>query len=491
MTAVIKEQILPSYRALHDFLEHEYLPRARTSVGLSALPLGDAWYAYLVKRTTGGTLTPAQLHALGLAEVARLHQRLEALLGQSGYPGNAPGFIEHLRHDLQFSYGTSADLTSAYEALKAQVAAAAPALFSDFPRADFEIRSVEPFRQAVAAPLSYAPRAPNGLVAAALYVNTAGLDVRPAIDTAAQYLREAVPGHHYQLELQHELADLPRFRRFETAPAFVEGWGLYAATLGEELRLYDSAEARFGALRAELHCAAQLVIDTGVHALGWTRQQALDYMIAALPGDDNDAVETVDRMLALPAEALACTVGLREIQALKAAAQQVLGSRVDLRAFHGAMVRGGAIPLDMLEARIKAWEQSSMAAGPADATGVAAPPGTDPTGAADGAAAGAPATTPAASAAPASVPATVAAPETSPAPAALPVNLAAPGTGPAPAAFPATVAAPGTRPAPASVPATVVGPGTQPAPAVAPAAAPAAVPATTAAPASPGASSVK
>jgi uncharacterized protein (DUF885 family) len=363
IATVLKDKILPSYRALHDFLQHEYLPRSRNSVGLSALPLGDAWYAYLVKRTTGGTLTPAQLHTLGLAEVERLHQRVQALLAEAAFSGNARDFFERMRGDPQFSYQTAAELLRVYQDLKAQVATAAPALFSTFPRAEFAISSVEAYREAVAPALSYRPRAPNGMIAAVLYVNTAQLDARPATLVASQFLREAVPGHHYQLELQRERADLPRFRRFGGAPAFIEGWGLYAATLGDELGLYRDSREKFGSLLAQMNCAAGLVIDTGLHAQRWTREQALDYLHAQVPIDEAAAAEAVDRDLALPAEALACSVGFLKIQGLRTLAQQTLGPRFDLRAFHTEVTKDGALPLDLLESKIKSWMEAGAATG--------------------------------------------------------------------------------------------------------------------------------
>jgi uncharacterized protein (DUF885 family) len=184
----------------------------------------------------------------------------------------------------------------------------------------------------------------------------------------SQFLREAVPGHHYQLELQRERADLPRFRRFGGAPAFTEGWGLYAATLGEELGLYREPEAKFGALLAQMNCAVGLVVDTGLHAQGWTRQQALEYLRAQVPIDDAAAADTVDRDLARPAEALACTVGFLKIRGLRTLAQQTLGARFDLREFHTEVVKDGAIPLDALEAKIKSWVEGG---------GSAIPPGGD------------------------------------------------------------------------------------------------------------------
>jgi uncharacterized protein (DUF885 family) len=353
--AVLKESVLPAYRALHDFLQREYLPRSRTSVAWSALPLGNAWYAYILRRTTGSATTQAELHALGVAEVERLQQRVRSLLSDASFPGDAQAFYERMRGDPRFSRRDSAELLSAYQSLKAEVADAAPSLFIDFPRAEFGIRGVEPYREAVAPAVSYLPRAPNGMAPAVLYVNTAARGARPALVLPSQYLREAVPGHHYQLELQRERVDLPRFRRFGGAPAFVEGWGLYAAALGEELKIYPDPEAKFGSLLAQLDCALGLVLDTGLHAQAWTRQQALDYLHSHMPIDDDAAVKTVDRIIALPGRAVACTVGFLKIQGLRTRAQQTQGAGFDVRAFHAAIVGDGAMPLDVLETKMNSW----------------------------------------------------------------------------------------------------------------------------------------
>ncbi|MDP8985339.1 MAG: DUF885 domain-containing protein [Pseudomonadota bacterium] len=351
----LKEQILPSYRRLHDFMQKEYLPRARTSVGLSALPLGDAWYGHLVTRATGGTATAAQLHALGAAELERLRQRAQAVLAEASFAGNLDDFFEHMRSDPRFSPKTPAELLRAYQDMKVLVGSAAPALFASFPRAEFGIRGVETYRAPVAPALAYRPRAPNGMIAAVLYVNTTAQPPPSAALLPSQFLREAVPGYHYQLELQRERADLPKFRRFGGAPAFIEGWSLYAATLGDQLGLYHQPEERFGALLAQMTCAAALVIDPGLHVQGWTRQQAIDYLHAQLPMDDTAAADMVDRALARPAESLACSVGFLKIQELRMLAQQTLGARFDLRDFHSELLKNGAIPLDALETRMKSW----------------------------------------------------------------------------------------------------------------------------------------
>jgi uncharacterized protein (DUF885 family) len=351
MRQEIKDRVLPSYRAMHDFLEHEYLPRSRTSVALSALPLGDAWYAFLSKRYTDSTESAAQLHARGVADMEHLHQRMQALLGDA----TAQGFYEHMRGDPRYSYTSAAELMTATQELKVQVEAAVPALLPTAPRGEFALRSVEPYREGTARALSYRPRAPNGLTAAVLYVNVAEMASHPAPLMTAEFLSEAEPGHHYQFELQRERADLPRLRRFAGTPAFVQGWALYAASLGEELGLYRDNEAKFGALLGQMNCAAGVVVDTGLHAMGWSRRQAVDYVRAQVPSDEAGAEDTVDRAIARPGAALACSAGYSKIQALRQLTQQRLGSRFELRAFHEQVLKDGAMPLDVLEAKIKHW----------------------------------------------------------------------------------------------------------------------------------------
>jgi uncharacterized protein (DUF885 family) len=355
LTAGVRDKILPSYRALHDFLRAEYLPRARASVGLSALPLGERWYAFLLHRETSTALTAAEIHSLGLAEVERLHGRLQTLLAETAFPGNAQSYFDAMRRDPRFSSKSSDELLNFYNELKVQVVVAVPALFSQAPQADFAIRRVETFREAGAPVLAYQRATPNGKTAAVLYVNAAEMAAEPVVSAAERFLREAVPGQHFQLAIQQERSNLPRFRRFGGDPAFVEGWGAYAASLGEQLGLYRDTESKFAAVLAQLECAARLVIDTGLHAQGWTRQQALDYLHAQLPIEVAAIREAVDRDLSLPGEAVACTVGQRKIQALRLRAEQALGERFDIRAFHAQLLDDGAMPLDMLESKIKRW----------------------------------------------------------------------------------------------------------------------------------------
>jgi uncharacterized protein (DUF885 family) len=301
-----RDKLLPAYRQLHDFIQNEYLPRARTTVGLSALPLGPSWYAFRVKRATGSPLTPREIHALGVAEVDRIRKLLQALAG------GAP------TADTNTHPEQSADA-------KAQTLAALPTLFTDIPQKDLE-------------------GAAEGEV--------------PGVTTIARFLREEIPGRHYQISLQQARVDLPKFRRFGAEPAFIDGWALYAESLGEELGLYRDDEAKRNALIDQLTCAAALVVDTGLHANGWTRDQAVDYLRTQLAAADADAALLADRYAAMPADALTCMMGELKIRALRTRAQQAQGARFDIREFHSAILKDGAMPLDILEAKMSHWMEA-------------------------------------------------------------------------------------------------------------------------------------
>jgi uncharacterized protein (DUF885 family) len=341
LTRAIKDKLLPAYRDLHEFLQKQYLPRARLSVGLSELPLGPAWYAALVKRATGGQLTPNEIHNIGTAEVERLEARVRALPAAAAPAGKV-------------------DLMSAYQDLKTQTLAAMPTLFATVPPADFEIRAFGPPGEAAALfayrSVLYQPAAQDGRTPAILYVNTAANGAAPA--EPAIFLEEALPGRHYQTALQRQRSDLPKFRRFDTEPAFTEGWALYAATLGEEMGVYRDDDAKRSALSAQLKCAIALVVDTGLHAKGWTRAQAVDYVRAQLAVDDGDAGLIADRFVALPGKSLACKIGELKIRAVRDLAQQRLGARFDIREFHAEILKDGAMPLDILEAKMKLWMEA-------------------------------------------------------------------------------------------------------------------------------------
>jgi uncharacterized protein (DUF885 family) len=338
-TRAVKDKLLPAIRDLHDFIQHEYLPRARLSIALSVLPLGPSWYAFRVRRATGTEMSFNELHAIGLAEVERIRARMAAVPAVTGAPPGTPPAV------------------NGYQLLKAETLAAMPMLFSATPPADFEIRESAPFGAAVA-PLLYQPAAPERGKPAILRVFAAADAARPPGVDIAGFLEEALPGRHYQSALQQGRTDLPKFRRFGGEPALVDGWALYAATLGEELGLVRDDEARRGTLLRELNCAVALVVDTGVHAKSWTREQADDYLRAQLGVTAADADLAIDRFAARPGDALACKVGELRIQALRNRARAALGARFDVHEFHSQLLKDGAMPFDILEARMKVWMEA-------------------------------------------------------------------------------------------------------------------------------------
>ena len=331
LTRAVAEKLLPANRALHDFLQKEYLPRARTGLALSELPLGREWYAFLVKKATGTALSPDEVSRLGAAEVERL--------------GTPP--------PLEASAPVAANgLVNAYKELAIQVQAALPAAFSEIPKSDLQIQSAD-WLPRPAASLYYRAGPPGGGI---LLVNT-GRGTKTALSMAG-FLQLGLPGEHFQIALQQERADLPRFRRFGFEAAFTAGWGLYAASLGDTLGLYGDESAKLDAAATMRRCAVDLVVDTGLHAKGWTRGQAIDYLRAHLGVDDVDAQSLIDGYTADPAAALAC-VGVMKFRALRARAEQTLGARFDLREFHAQILQGGAMPLDILEAKMKGWMDAS------------------------------------------------------------------------------------------------------------------------------------
>jgi uncharacterized protein (DUF885 family) len=329
-TRAISERLLPANRALHDFLQKEYLPRARTGLALSELPLGREWYAFLVRKASSSALSPDEINRIGAAEVERL--------------GTAP--------PREAAPVAASALVNTYKELEIQVRAALPAAFSEIPKSPLEIQSAEWLPRPAAS--LYYQRGPAG--ADILLVNT-GRGAKTTLSTAS-FLQRGLPGEHFQIALQQEQADLPRFRRFGSEPAFTEGWGLYAASLGDTLGLYGDESAKLDAAAEERRCAVGLVVDTGLHAKGWTRGQAFDYLRVHLGVDDLDAQSLIDGYAASPAEALAC-VGAVKFRALRALAQQRLGARFDLREFHSEILQGGAMPLDILEAKMRAWMDAS------------------------------------------------------------------------------------------------------------------------------------
>ncbi len=356
-TEAITTELLPAYRRLHDFLVNDYLPATRTTIAATALPNGAAWYAYLVRLHTTTQLTPEQIHQIGLNEVRRIRADMEQVKTRVNFTGDLPAFFAFLRTDPQFRFETPEQLLETYGGLKERVLAAIPEHFELLPKSEFEVRAVEPFREQAEAAASYMPGTPDGARAGVLYVNTFDLASRPSYLVESIFLHEGIPGHHFQLSLQAENAQLPGFRRFGMDTAYVEGWGLYSESLGRELGLYTDPYQYFGSLTLEMWRAVRLVVDTGMHAKGWTREQAMDYMRQNTALGEADIVAEIERYIAAPGQALAYKIGQRKIRELRDRAERTLKGRFSERAFHAQILKDGSLPLDVLDAKLARWEK--------------------------------------------------------------------------------------------------------------------------------------
>jgi len=365
LRSAIERDVLPSYQKLLAYVRDEYLPHARESVGYSALPDGAAWYAWQIERQTTTHLSPDEIHAIGLREVERIGAEMNRLIADSGFkPPAGTGtdaaairraYVETLRVDPKFYYTNADELLAGFRALKGSITAALPRQFDIFPRADFEIRPVEAFRAASAAGGSYQRASPDGSRPGIFYVNTYDLKSQPKFMMEALFLHEALPGHHFQIAIQQEQTQLPDFRRFNFYPAYSEGWGLYAETIGSDIGEYQDPYSRFGGLSSEMFRAVRLVVDTGMNAKGWSRERALEYMLANTTEGDTAARAEIDRYLAMPGQALCYKLGQLKIQELKDRARARLGDRFDVRAFHRQILIDGALPLDVLDAKLDRW----------------------------------------------------------------------------------------------------------------------------------------
>jgi uncharacterized protein (DUF885 family) len=362
--AAITGKVMPSYRKLLGYMRDEYLPKCRTTVGLDALPDGEAWYAYNVRTITTTDYTPAEIHDIGLAEVERIHGEMREVMRKVGFKGDLKAFSEYMQTDARFFFDDRETLIAGYVDIKRRVDPALPRLFERMPAADYEVRPVEAFREKSAAGGSYQAANEDGSRPGIFYANTYDLKARPMWAMEALSLHEGNPGHHFQISLQREQKDLPKFRRFSSYTAYSEGWGLYAESLGGELGLYEDPYQYFGMLEAELWRSIRLVVDTGLHSKGWTREQVLEYMDAMSSTAEARAVSEAERYIAIPGQALAYKIGQLKIRELRTRAEAELGSAFDVRGFHTAVLGDGPLPLDVLEAKLGRWiDDRDQAAG--------------------------------------------------------------------------------------------------------------------------------
>jgi uncharacterized protein (DUF885 family) len=362
LKASIENDIYPAYRRLRDFLQNEYLPRARDQAGLSAMPGGDRLYARLIEENTTLPLTADEVHNLGLSEVARIRGEMDAIRVQTHFQGDLAAFFEYLRTDPRFEPASRAWLRDHYYEIGRRVDGRIREIFSTIPRSPLEIREVEAFRERTEAGGSYQDGTPDGSRPGIFYYNAYDLPSRRTFGMETLYLHEGSPGHHFQIMLAAENDALPSFMRYGGNTAFVEGWALYAETLWDELGMETDPYQRFGGLNDEMLRAMRLVVDTGIHAKGWSREQAIDYMLANSGMSRTEVVAEVERYIAIPGQALAYKIGALKILELRARAEQALGDRFDLRDFHAQVLMTGALPLPVLERKIDDWIASRRAA---------------------------------------------------------------------------------------------------------------------------------
>ncbi|MEE4164293.1 MAG: DUF885 domain-containing protein [Woeseiaceae bacterium] len=353
--AVIEDVVLPAYTRLARWFEDDYLPATRETVGLSVLPNGSAWYEFLAREYTTTTMTPDEIHRLGLDEVKRLRDAMLEIIQEVGFDGGFDAFLEYLRTDPKFYFDDPDELYEAYLATCKRIDPELVKLFGKLPRMPYGVRPIPDSIAPDTTTAYYTRPAADGSRAGTYWVNLYRPEVRPKYEIEVLSVHEAVPGHHLQLALQQELGDLPAFRRYSGFTAFSEGWGLYSESLGYELGLYRDPYSRFGALTYEMWRAVRLVVDTGLHYKGWTREQAIDFFKANAAKAEHDIINEVDRYIGNPGQALAYKIGQLKMLELRRAAETRLGDRFDIRAFHDELLGAGAVPLDVLESRMNAW----------------------------------------------------------------------------------------------------------------------------------------
>ena len=353
--AVISRQVMPALRRFSAFVKDVYIPACRKDIAATALKDGSAYYDYSIRARTTTNLTPQQIHDVGQREVTRIRAEMEALIKQVEFKGTFQQFLTFLRTDKQFYFTKPEDLVTSYAAIAKRMDAELPRLFAELPRTPYGVREIPDYEAPAQTTAYYLPSAADGSRAGYFYVNTYKLDTRPKYEMEALSLHEAVPGHHLQIARAQELKDLPDFRRNGSYTAYVEGWGLYAESLGDDIDFYSGPYSRFGQLTYEMWRAARLVVDTGMHALGWSRQQAIDFMLQNTAKTENDVIVEIDRYIVWPAQALAYKLGELKIKELRAKAEKALGASFDIRRFHNAVLDNGPLPLNVLEKEIDRW----------------------------------------------------------------------------------------------------------------------------------------
>lgn len=358
--SAIEDKLIPAYERLSNFMGDEYIGAARETVGLYAIPDGEAWYAFNVKRITTTDLTPDKIHQIGLDEVARIHDEMRGVMEEVGFEGDLKEFFEFLNTDGQFYFDEPEQLIQGYRDMSEHIAELSKSLFDVFPNTAFEVRRIEPFRERSAAGGQYQSGTVDGSRPGIFYANAYDIKSRPIWAMESLFLHEAIPGHHFQRSLQRENESLPGFRRFGGYTAYTEGWGLYAESLGKELGVYTDPYQYFGKLNAELWRAIRLVVDTGIHAKEWSRQDVLDFMYANSAVKPARAIAEAERFMAIPGQALAYKIGQLKIREIRDNAEARLGDKFDVKEFHTQILMDGPMPLSMLEDKLDRWVDKQL-----------------------------------------------------------------------------------------------------------------------------------
>ena len=355
----LKEKVIPVFQKLHGFFVKTYLPGTRESIALTALPDGKAWYAYKVRLMTTTGLTPEQIHELGLSEVKRIRTQMDGIIEKTGFKGSFEEFSKFLRTDPRFFYTDAESLLRGYRDIAKRADPELARLFGKLPRLPYGVKEVPAYAEQSQTTAYYE----EGSFAAGrpgwYFANTYALNTRPKWEMEPLTLHEAVPGHHLQIALAQEMEEAPEFRRYGGYMAFVEGWGLYAESLGTEMGFYQDPYSHYGQLTYEMWRAIRLVVDTGMHSLGWSRQQAIDFFLTNSSKTEHDITVEIDRYIVSPGQALAYKIGELKLKELRALATRELGPRFDIRQFHDQVLGHGALPLDILEREVTQWINTS------------------------------------------------------------------------------------------------------------------------------------
>jgi uncharacterized protein (DUF885 family) len=358
----IESSVLPALRKLAAFWNDEYYPKTRTSIALTELPSGADWYAHNVREQTTTELTPGEIHEIGLSEVKRIRAGMDAIRKEVGFEGDLEAFFTFMRRDPRFFFTTKEELIVAYRDIAKRIDPELPRLFGTLPRMPYGVIPVPEYSEQTQTTAYYMPGSPAAGRAGYFYANTYDLPSRPKWEMEALTVHEAVPGHHLQISLAQEL-EAPPFRQWGGYTAYVEGWGLYSESLGPELGLYADPYSRFGQLTYEMWRAVRLVVDTGMHAKGWTRDQAIEYFRKNAGKAEHDIAVEIDRYIVWPGQALAYKIGQLKIQELRSLAERELGERFDIRRFHDTVLLAGPLPLSILETRVREWIEAEGASG--------------------------------------------------------------------------------------------------------------------------------